>query len=946
MTPVPEEARGRRLRVDLLGPVRCRVAEEPVDLPGRQLPQLLALLALNADRPVGLSRIAEVVWDGERPERVRRMTVNLVGRLRRALNSEAPDGGAGPFVERTGDSVVLRRTETDLAEFDRESARARTLLADSPARAADLLRGCLDLCRGEPMPGWEGAYFSAEKERLRLKTAETRDTLARALAASGSFEEALDLSRRLLEGDPLNQAAATTAVSALAALGKVPEASGLYHAFRTRLARETGLDPGPALIEAHTRALAGSTLAESGDDVLRDVPRQVPAPPADFAGREKEARLITEAVLSGPSDTVNAVAVNGLGGMGKSALAFRVARQVAEHFPDGQFYADLAGSTQGTAPRDPAAVLDRFLNDLGRSNPGTDPDAAAARFRSATRGKRLLIVLDNARDADQIRPLLPADPGCAVLITARRSLAAIDSTTNLHLRELNEPSSIDLLRTAIRRDRDEADTEALRRIAAACGGMPLALCVAAARLRMEPRTSAKSFARRLESADYRLAELDDGSRAVGTALAASLDNLSGTPDGEAAATLFRLCGLHHGDDWGLEAVAALSGRSRERAGRLAGTLVRARLWEQASADRWRTHDLVRLYARAEAAALDHETRETAGRRLREFYAASAHRALSATYPDLTNRLGLLPDRIVRKALPFSGAAEAFQWANTETDGITALVESSPDGDDGLLAAITAVLAYPVCTRSGVSRSRLLDLATAAVRIVELRPRPWDYYLHMAAGHQLLAFRRFADAEKAFASAVERARAAGRYDLVPKVATYEADAALRAGDHATAEAKALAALRDAEATGNVDAEVWSLIHLARAHVGRGALDVGLSYGERSLGLLDRVLPPTRTSVLLHHGFCLLRAREWEEASDLLRRCCELLVGAGETPSDAHAEALWGLAEAHGALGDGRTAAEFRERSVEMGVRIGGIGTDDTARFLSEGTVERPGFFSVR
>jgi tetratricopeptide (TPR) repeat protein len=320
---------------------------------------------------------------------------------------------------------------------------------------------------------------------------------------------------------------------------------------------------------------------------VRRPPAELPPAPATFAGRVADLDAIERLVASGR----RVVALVGAPGAGKSTLAVRVAYRHAPAFPDGQLYAALRGATAD--PADPATVLARFLGVLGvpEDERVGDVDALAARYRSTLVERRVLVLLDDARDAAQVTPLLPAGTGCLVLITSRRHLAELPGAEPLRVGGLDPADALAVLTLAAGADRLAADPEGARRIVRSCAGLPLALGIAGARLRARPGWTPTDLATRLDDERRRLDELRQGDLAVRSSFDASYRELPATDR-----QVFRWAGAHPGEVFGAGAVAALAGLPEPATEAALDRLVDAHLVEAPAPDRYRIHDLLRLFA--------------------------------------------------------------------------------------------------------------------------------------------------------------------------------------------------------------------------------------------------------------------------------------------------------------------------------------------------------------
>jgi tetratricopeptide (TPR) repeat protein/DNA-binding XRE family transcriptional regulator len=412
---------------------------------------------------------------------------------------------------------------------------------------------------------------------------------------------------------------------------------------------------------------------------------QLPADLADFTGRQREVGLLTGLLTAGrAADAPGAVvtaAVIGAGGIGKTALAIHAGHQVATYFPDGQLYLDLRGSS--TLPVPPAAALSRVLRDLGTEPTAIPLDEAerAARYRSIADGKQLLIVLDDARDAAQVRPLLPGAPGCAVLVTSRHSLAGLESAHPLHLDVMPQADASALFTSIAGAVRAAREAGQVRQVLVTCAGLPLAIRIAAARLAARPAWSVRALVDRLDHAQRPLDELQAGDLAVRTCFSASYESLRQDDDGEAASQFFRMLGLAEGPDISLPAAAALAGTSTEVAEAALELLVDASMLQSPASGRYRFHDLLRAYARERAR--DEQPagdRRAAIRRMLQWYlhtTAAAARIISPARPHPS--LDHYEARVA--PLTFTDYGAALAWLDAEhANLVVAVSEAAAAGE--------------------------------------------------------------------------------------------------------------------------------------------------------------------------------------------------------------------------------------------------------------------------
>ncbi|WP_329429166.1 NB-ARC domain-containing protein [Streptosporangium sp. NBC_01495] len=581
----------------ILGPIEVRTANgQPIALGRRKQRVLLAALLLNAGKAIPTHRMLDWLWGEHAPANAESNLYTYISALRRVLGSPSRiEAGSNGYVLRVAPG------EIDVRLFEELAAQGRLMLSEGRNDVA--LERCtraLGLWRAEAV--LEGLSLpeplrgeAARLERLRTTV---MDASLEARLALGQHGEALPDLEALTRRDPLNERLRAQLMLALYRSGRRADALAVYQRAREMLAAELGVDPGPDLIRMHQQILVDDSAlaAPSPSIVARRVfaPAELPIDSAAFTGRAAEVSRLRTALISASPGHIVVSAVAGAAGIGKSAFAVHVAHQIADRFPDGQLYVNLHGSTPNVKPLNPAEVLARLLRSLGGDDAvvPTEVDEAAARFRSLTDGKHLLFLFDNARDAAQVRPLLPASPTCCVLITARRMLTSLDAVAHLRLDVMAEDEMITLLSRLIGDERVAADPWAARAIVRLCGGLPLAIRIAAARLIARPGLSLRVLADRLAVEDHRLSELQADDRAVRACFMVSYRSL----DAEHS-RMFRLLGLLGGSDISVAVAAALANRSEEQTANLLDHLADVQLLEVRDTDRYRMHDLLCLFAR-------------------------------------------------------------------------------------------------------------------------------------------------------------------------------------------------------------------------------------------------------------------------------------------------------------------------------------------------------------
>ncbi|MFG1946246.1 BTAD domain-containing putative transcriptional regulator [Nonomuraea sp. NPDC048826] len=581
----------------VLGPLEVTAHGRPVTVAGRSQRELLAVLLLRANRLVEVDFMIDALWPGRPPPSARRQVQNSVGRLRRTLVAGGvPDT---PLETRRGGYLLrVLPGELDLLSFARHVEAARGLdRAGRADAAAARLRAALALWRGRPLVELDNAVAVAGARRLaEERTAVLEECLGLELRLGRHHEILGDLTA-LVEEHPLRERPRALLMTALHRAGRTAEALEEYHRARAAFVTELGLEPGPELRDLEQAILTGALdPPPPAAPPERARPRQLLPDIIDFTGRaDLTDRLETLLRTAGTATAVVVAAVAGQAGVGKTALATHVAHRVSEAFPDGQLHVDLGGGGQDR-PAEPAEVLARFLRALGAHGQEIPPGLAerAEQYRSAVAGLRMLVVLDNAVDEAQLRPLLPGAPGCAVLITSRSRLAGLPGMVLVELGVLESGQAVDLLARIVGAGRVGAEADAAHELARLCGHLPLALRIAGARLATRPDWPVAELVRRLADERRRLDELTYGDLEVRAGLSFSHGRL-----GAASQRLFHLLGHLYAPEFALWVCAALLDTTAEEVGPLLDELVEAQLLQPSGTGRarYRLHDLVRLFAR-------------------------------------------------------------------------------------------------------------------------------------------------------------------------------------------------------------------------------------------------------------------------------------------------------------------------------------------------------------
>ncbi|WP_433318424.1 AfsR/SARP family transcriptional regulator [Micromonospora sp. CA-269861] len=608
------------LRFQLLGPLRIAAAGRVVPVGPQKQRALLAALLLSANERVSLDRLTGELWDQPPDSAVANLRTYASG-LRRLL-SELDGGSAGGdrlVSSAAGYQLRVDPGELDLHRFQTATEQGRAALVGGDHETATVrFREALDLWRGRPAEDVRaGPELAARITLLEEQHLSLVEELIQARLALGEHAAVTGELRLLLATHPYRERLRHQLMLALYRSGDVPAALSTYAETRAVFADQLGLEPGADLSRLHQAILRRApelSLPDTGSNPVDEQPapgpgnqpspveppRQLPPDPAAFVGRADELRDIERACVPATrSRTGPAVVVlHGPGGVGKTTLAVRAAHRLASHYPDGQLYLDLHGGAPGVPSVEPLAALGQLLRALGvpaRDVP-LELAEATARLRSETAARRLLIVLDGADGAQQIRPLLPAGPHCAVLITSRRPTSTLDAL-RLRLDRLSDAEARQLLDTLSGDGRAAADPAAAARLVLLCDGYPLALRIAGARLAARPDWSVGVLADRLDNERERLDELRADDLAIRSSFWHTYRQLldSADPDDRAAAAAFRTLSLLRVPEIPARLAAVTIGEPERRALTLLDRLTDMHLMHAIGPTRFRFHDLLRVY---------------------------------------------------------------------------------------------------------------------------------------------------------------------------------------------------------------------------------------------------------------------------------------------------------------------------------------------------------------
>ncbi|MGP4102874.1 BTAD domain-containing putative transcriptional regulator [Nonomuraea sp. KM90] len=803
------------LEIRFLGPWEITTGDHVVKLAGQRRIGVLARLALDAGRPVHTERILADVWADSSAATAAKQLHIVISKLRETL---APHGGE-EIIETVPGAyrLTLDRDRVDAHVFSRLALQARTARSRNRTADADMLfRQALGLWRGPALAEVDAPWARLEAGRLEEeRLAVLEDHVDVRLAAGDHRAVAAELAGHVA-AHPLRERPAAQLMLALYRDARSSEALAVYQDTRRAMVEELGIDPGNELRRLHQAILARDpeldlrVPAQEVTPAEPIVPAELPADTHAFTARAAEIERLRAALVTDGGSTITVI--DGPGGIGKSALAVHVAHTVADRFTDGVVYVNLHGSTAGLAPLTAIEALRHLMRSLGLDGTAVpaDPGEAAARYRSLTATGNLLVILDNARDARQVRPLIPGGAGCRVLITSRAPLSVLDNAHHLHLGTLADADAAALLTRVVGADRVRAEPEAAAEIVQLCGGFPLALRISGARLAAHPTRAISDLAVRLADATRRLDLLEYADLAVRAGIAVSHQHLHEEPAGRDAAHLLALLGLLELPTHTPAATAALAGWPQHRTEAALERLLDARLLEPAGHDRYQFHDLVRLYARE--LELTAEERASAIRRALHHYLATARQAEGMVGATATNFDHVPAEQPGEEITTLEAANE---WIERERYNLLAAVrQATGDLTDQTAAALANVTQWLFDRRGWFSE--LVEVSEEALRgAAELADWPGKALLHQGLAsvhHQLGRFQEALDHLEEGLACWDRAglpdRKAGMYNDLGTVYAMMGrnDDALAALEHA---------LAIVERTGRVDHE--SYVRNNRVHV---------------------------------------------------------------------------------------------------------------------------------
>ncbi|GAA0579869.1 tetratricopeptide repeat protein [Kribbella sandramycini] len=848
------------LRIDLLGPLAVRSGPADVSVGPLRQQAMFAVLALNADRVLTPEQLLDLVWDDDPPPSGIKVVPTYVYRIRKALPDDVR-------LERTTAGYILRLDPgvLDLERF--ETAIAAAGRVDEPEQALAIHDEALALFRGQPLSGLPGQYLAGQRRRIAERREKALGARIELQLAAGRHVEAIPELIGLVADHPFDERFAVLLMNALAGSGRQAEALDTYQRVRRTLVEQLGIEPGPELRAAQEALLR----VDPAPPLVRN---ELPYGGAAFAGRSTELAQVVTALRPGQGSAPPVLAIDGMAGIGKTTLAVQAGHQLATHYPDGQLFVDLHGHTPGREPLGSEAAIDHLLRGIGvpaEKIPHCLEDRYAL-WRSRSARLRLLVILDNAPDAETVRKLLPGAPECAVLVTSRRLLVELDAKRRLGLGLLPMEDAVELLTELAGPGR--GDQTAVQELAELCGRLPLALRIAGARLRHRPAWTVEHLNQRLQGS-RRLRELDGDANGVRTAFAVSYEHLLAEQ-----AQLFSCLGLVPGKDFDAAAAAALAGLAPVDAEQLLDQLVDASLLLELRPGRFEFHDLLRGYAAEVAEPGD----------------------------------GVL--RLIEHYLAVGGAELGPAWADLERANLLACLDvaATQEWDDAVVR-LALVLAPYLHTRgrldeidhvltAGLAAAARAEDAEREARLLYLQGHIWQF---RCGGDKGVTDLRRA-AELAPDSAPElQARIFG--SLGYTLGTQEP-----ASDHSEL---LRTSLRLGQLAGDMRVVIETLGRLAALAVRQQEFTRALEYYERALDLA-RELGDERLEPELLNGIAVCRLAEDEPLPALDATRAAQRLAAEHSLDFSLSYALCHQGEAYRRMGRTKLAVEIHEQALTLAI----------------------------
>jgi DNA-binding SARP family transcriptional activator/tetratricopeptide (TPR) repeat protein len=885
----------------------------------------LGLLALAGGAPVRLETIIGALWAQDAPRSAVSIVHTYISRLRSVLDCGDGDGRQRLTRDGAGYRLLLAEDELDLQSFRWLTLEARKFRAAGDAdRASMSYAAALGLWRGEPLADIDVLRGHPAVVALAEEHSAGVIEYADVAAECGRQEDVLPHLRALAAGSPLDETVHSQLMLMLAGSGRQAESIAIFTELRRRLDEELGVLPGPEIRAAHASILRQDVrfrgVSVTADDSWAPV-YQLPAAVADFTGRKAESARLAAAITPRADQVgVPLVAVSGPPGVGKTSLALHVAHTVRAQFPDGQLWVHLAGTS--ARPRDAGEILGEFLRSLGVHGSAIPHDLPerAARYRSCLAGRRILVVADDALDADQVRPLLPGTTGCALLVTSRSRLEGFDGARPIPLDMMTAQDAADLLSRIVGDGRVAAEKDAADSLIQVCGSLPLALRIVGAKLAGRPAWSLSLLTRRINGAHARLRELESGNLSVRASIESSYYSLSAP-----ARRAFRLLALLGSADFAGWTVAALLGEPDPAD--VIGELEDRSLLTPVGADmtgepRHRLHDLLREYAAERLAAEDGIVARDALQRLLHGWlqlTMLANAGLPAgPYFPLPARIAVpdvVPDDVAGRL-----TSEPIAWFCVERISLLSVVEQACQA--GRLDLAHQIASHQCAFQHLQYRQDDSERLWAAIERAADSPRDAALarYARLRIAATLVQRGRIVEAFPLLGESVAEADRSGELELLAYALEWHATCAADLEEYSLARASHERGVAVARKVGSLHAEHRNLGQLAVACAWLGQRDEAVAMSARGAEIASELgVPAYRLSALHAAGHVYSLVGLHERAVSACLEAVDLAGALGDVFGQALAlgmlgDAFHGLGRYAEAADSLRTAlAVFRQHS---------------------------------
>ncbi|GII66708.1 SARP family transcriptional regulator [Sphaerisporangium krabiense] len=913
----------------------------------------MAILLMSPGTPVTVESFLRKLWDGSPPNKARDLVHQSISRLRKPLKGVEE----GVRIERSSGGYVLETDRRNIDYHRFRSLHTRARAVTDAGEAVRMYKEAAGLWRGEPLAGLSGAWVTSTRRKLEeelLRAAADRIGLEIAQGVTADLLAELD---DLVNRFPLDEKLIELLMLALYSGGRRVDAIGAFRRARDRLATEVGTEPGPTLQTLFQRILQGdrALLPAEPRPTVRKSPNNLPRDTPTFTGRAAE--LGPMMVAQARDDVVTVIAIDGMPGVGKTALAVHLAHQLAGDHPDGLLFLDLHAHDARRERMDPATALDRLLRDLGVSPIPEGLEERTTAWRTQLAHRRMLIVLDDAAGHDQIRPLLPGVPGCLVLITSRKRLAGLDGVRSLSLDALPPEDAVTLF-TRIVEPQRAGRAEDVATVVRLCGYLPLAIALVGNRYRHRPAWTVADLVELLERTDRLLGEIWAEDRRVSAAFELSFRDLDAYQR-----QAFRRLGLHPGVDLTPPSAAALLGSSRAEAEKILDALLDHHLIMEPRRGRYTFHSLLREYAVGLSdRAPEAETTATIRRALDHFlYTADA--ADRMLYPfrgraplGIPSSLGARPS--------IRSPAEAHAWLDAELENLLLVARYAADNGWWQHAATLAhvlsrhlylwahwAAATRLHTRAVTMWREMGDrpaMARALADLTAVRRRTGHYEEALRSAAEALEIQRAARDDRVVADLLDehglvhgfrseldvafgyhqqalelRQRDGDRHGEAGTL-NYLAKIDFERGDYAKAAERLDTALALYHEVGDPRGEQMTLNNTAHLDERRGDYTAALRHYEEAESVDPMVSPPNRATLLNNVAEIYQRLDRHAEALEQYRRALTAYHDIGDRQSEARVLNNIGTCLAH--IGKEREALINYQKALHIAVEISARGDE--------------------